>query len=103
MALHSRAVEQSRELYGKILDRWNREPLEVKQSTQGQVVGLELAIQAASMHLIDGSMPQAPVSLLAQIEKMSNDTSNQFAGKQTQLERARKLAELVEPSLVRAR
>lgn len=67
------------------------------------MVGLELAIQAASMHLLDGSMPQAPVNLTAQIEQLESNNSNGFAGTKKQLERARQLALLVEPGLARAR
>lgn len=103
MALFAKETDHSREIYSAIIQRWNREPGEIKRSTQGQMVGLELAIQAASMHLLDGSMPQAPINLTAQIEQIASSNSNGFAGTQKQLDRARKLALLVEPGLARAR
>lgn len=103
MAIVAGDQSRTRSLYSRILDRWQTETLDVKRSNQGKLVGLELAIQAANMHLRDGSMPQAPYALNAEIDSLTLNQPVRFAELQRKLERAQKIALLVNDDQQKAR
>lgn len=93
----------ARQLYTSLESRWGRETEEIRHSSQGQRIDLELGIQAVNLNFLDGSIPTAANELSAAIARMREQGVDTNPATASQISRAEQALALTSIASARAK